>query len=217
MSRSIHVIALVVVLALGTGPSMFAQAPEPSKPAPPAQPAPPSQPTPSTAPQGPGVRLIPLSIEVVIARYEGEKKISSHPFTLAVNANDVGQSQLRMGANVPVPSGAITFKPPAGGDAPAPSANPFITYREIGTSIDCSARTGVTGADEFQVRLSVEDTSVYAGASGAPTAGEAPVFRTFRSANTLILRDGQTREFTAATDRVNGEVIRIAVTLRVVK
>ena len=50
-----------------------------------------------------------------------------------------------------------------------------------------------------------------------PTVGEMPVFRTFRSTNTLVLRDGQMREFTAAADRVNGEVIRIAVTLRVAK
>lgn len=43
------------------------------------------------------------------------------------------------------------------------------------------------------------------------------VMRSYRSANTLVLRDGQTRQFTAATDRVNGEVIRSDVTLRVVK
>jgi hypothetical protein len=44
-----------------------------------------------------------------------------------------------------------------------------------------------------------------------------PVFRKFSSTNMLVMRDGQTREFTAATDRVSGEVVRIAVTLRVVK
>jgi hypothetical protein len=44
-----------------------------------------------------------------------------------------------------------------------------------------------------------------------------PVFRSFRSTNTLVLRDGQTRQFTAATDRVSGEVVRIDVTLNVVK
>jgi hypothetical protein len=33
----------------------------------------------------------------------------------------------------------------------------------------------------------------------------------------LVMKDGQTREFTAATDRVSGEVVRISVTLRVVK
>ena len=63
------------------------------------------------------------------------------------------------------------------------------------------------------------DSSVYQNAEGtvAPTAAGRPVIRQFRSMNTMVLRDGQTRQFTVATDRVNGEVVRIEVTLRVVK
>jgi hypothetical protein len=41
--------------------------------------------------------------------------------------------------------------------------------------------------------------------------------RTFQVSNSVVLRDGQTRQFTAATDRVSGEIVRIDVTLRVVK
>ena len=157
-------------------------------------------------------RLIPLSIDVVVSRYQGEKKISSLPYLLAVNTNDNspgGVCQLRMGAQVPVPTTVISNK-----DAvPAQS----FTYRDIGTNIDCSARTLDDGV--FQLRLNVEDTSVYTNAQAAatPTVEQMPVFRTFRSTNTLVLRDGQSREFTAAADRVNGEVIRIAVTLKVVR
>jgi hypothetical protein len=100
-----------------------------------------------------------------------------------------------------------------GKDGPVQS----FTYRDIGTNIDCSARTVEEGV--FQLRLNIEDTSVYTNVQdrATPTVGEMPVFRTFRSTNTLVLRDGQTRDFTAAADRVNGEVIRIAVTLRVAK
>ncbi len=157
-------------------------------------------------------RLIPLSIDVVVSRYQGEKKISSLPYVLAVNTNDNapgGVCQLRMGAQVPVPTTIISNK-----DA-VPTQS--FTYRDIGTNIDCSARTLDDGV--FQLRLNVEDTSVYTNAQTAatPTVEQMPVFRTFRSTNTLVLRDGQSREFTAAADRVNGEVIRIAVTLRVVK
>jgi len=160
-------------------------------------------------------RLIPLSIDVVVSRYQGEKKISSLPYLLAVNTNDNspgGVCQLRMGASVPIPS--IIVPPGPGGAAPAPGP---VQYRDIGTNIDCSARTLEEGV--FQLRLNVEDTSVYTNAqdTGTPTIGQMPVFRTFRSTNTLVLRDGQSREFTAAADRVNGEVIRIAVTLKVVK
>ena len=157
-------------------------------------------------------RLIPLSLDVVVSRYQGEKKISSLPYVLAVNTNDNspgGVCQLRMGAQVPVPTTIISNK-----DA-VPTQS--FTYRDIGTNIDCSARTLDDGV--FQLRLNVEDTSVYtnAQAGATPTVEQMPVFRTFRSTNTLVLRDGQSREFTAAADRVNGEVIRIAVTLRVVR
>jgi hypothetical protein len=158
-------------------------------------------------------RLIPLSVDVVVSRYQGEKKISSLPYLLAVNANDVappggGVCQLRMGAQVPVPTTNVSKDA-----APVQS----FTYRDIGTNIDCSARTLEEGV--YQLRLNVEDTSVYTNAQDAttPTVGQMPVFRTFRSTNTLVLRDGQMRDFSAAADRVNGEVIRIAVTLRVAK
>jgi len=163
-------------------------------------------------------RLTPLSIDVVVTRYQGEKKISSLPYLLAVNTNDNspgGVCQLRMGASVPIPSVIV----PPGNQAGAPTG-PMpgpVQYRDIGTNIDCSARTLEEGV--FQLRLNIEDTSVYTNAqdTGTPTIGQMPVFRTFRSTNTLVLRDGQSREFTAAADRVNGEVIRIAVTLKIVK
>src|SRR5262247_3753530 len=45
-------------------------------------------------------RLVPLSVDVTVTRYQGEKKISSMPYMLAVNANKLGQAGpalLRMG------------------------------------------------------------------------------------------------------------------------
>ena len=42
-----------------------------------------------------------------------------------------------------------------------------------------------------------------------------PVFRSFESSNTLVLRDGQSRQYTAAADRVTGESIRVDVALTV--
>jgi hypothetical protein len=162
-------------------------------------------------------RLIPLSIDVVVSRYQGEKKISSLPYVLAVNTNDNspgGVCQLRMGASVPVASIMAPVGNPGGPAGPMPGP---VSYRDIGTNIDCSARILDEGV--YQLRLNIEDTSIYTNAqdAGTPTVGQMPIFRTFRSTNTLVLRDGQTRDVTAAADRVNGEVIRIAVTLRVVK
>lgn len=158
--------------------------------------------------------LVPLDIQIVIARYQGEKKISSLPYALAVNANQAEMSRLRMGANVPVPTLAAPKSNPTGvsGAMPGP-----VSYRDIGTNIDCSARTLDEG--RFELLISVEDTSVYTNVqdSTTPTVGDMPVFRSFKSTNTLVLRDGQTRQFTAATDRVSGEIVRIDVTLRIAK
>jgi hypothetical protein len=161
-------------------------------------------------------RLVPLSVDVTVTRYQGEKKISSMPYVLAVNANKLGQAGpalLRMGAKVPVPTIAAPPENPAGPAGPMPGP---VNYQDIGTNIDCSAKVVEDG---FELRMSVSDTSVYANIQdkATPTVGNMPVFRSFQSTNTLVLRDGQSREFTAATDRVSGEVIRIAVTLKVVK
>jgi len=161
-------------------------------------------------------RLVPLSVDVIVTRYQGDKKISSMPYMLAVNANKLGQAGpalLRMGAKVPVPTIAAPPGNPAGPAGPMPGP---VNYQDIGTNIDCTAKVVDEG---FEVRISVSDTSVYANIqdNATPTVGNMPVFRSYQSTNTLVLKDGQNREFTAATDRVSGEVIRIGVTLRVVK
>lgn len=165
-------------------------------------------------------RLDALSVEILVMRFQGEKKVSSLPYTLAVNANSFagagggGVAQLRMGANVPVPALAAPKENAAGPVGPFPGP---VNYQDIGTNIDCNAQRMDDGS--FQLRISVQDTSVYTNIQDktTPTVGEMPVFRKFSTTNMLVMRDGQTREFTAATDRVNGEVIRIAVTLKVVK
>ena len=158
--------------------------------------------------------LVPLEIEITIARYQGEKKISSVPYQLAVNAEG-GEAKLRMGSEVPVFSAAFT--PAAAGkekEGPAPLRS--YNYRSIGTTITSSARTAPE--NRFEVNLYVEDRSVYTGTEKTVPGGEGvPVFRNFNSTNTLLLRDGQTRQYTAAVDRVSGEVVKLEVTLRVVK
>jgi len=71
--------------------------------------------------------------------------------------------------------------------------------------------------------VTIEDSSMYEdnqrtgdGAKVQKVEGVSSV-RTFRTTNQLVLRDGQSSEFTAATDKVTGEVIKAAVTLTVVK
>ena len=162
-----------------------------------------------------------LMVEVTISRYREDELVSSLPYVLAVASSSTDDflsgrftSSLRMGAEVPV----LTSLQPASPDgAPGPGAHggPF-TYRWVGTQIECFA-SGV-GDDRYQVTVIVEESSVYgddATAMETIRAPGAPVFRSFESSNTLVLRDGQSRRYTAAADRVTGESIRMDVTLTV--
>jgi type II secretory pathway component GspD/PulD (secretin) len=151
----------------------------------------------------------PLRVQIVLSRYQGDKKISSLPYTLSVNTG--AKTSLRMGAQVPV---AMV----SGKDA----MNPMKTYsyRDVGTNIDCSAAP-VADEGRFRIELTIDDSSVYGddqSAGGIPKAtSDAPVFRSFRITNTLLLRDGQSLQFTTATDKVSGEVVKTDVTLNVIK
>jgi hypothetical protein len=151
--------------------------------------------------------LIPLELEVVISRYTSDnKKISSLPYSVAVNAGERAEgTKLRMGANVPVPAGFGT----ASGQITS------YNYQNVGTNIDCNAR--MVGEGRFVINISVEERSVVQPTSGANPNVPAPVIRNFEAQNSLVLRDGQTRQFTAASDRVTGEVVKVDVTLKVVK
>jgi hypothetical protein len=161
--------------------------------------------------------IIPLKVEIVVSRYQGEKKVSSLPYTLTVNANDkydgeLVTARLRTGATVPVPS----FQPPK--ESPVQGAMGPVVYKQIGINIDCTART--TDDGRYKVAISIEDTSVYSDgqtAQGVPKLSDIPSFRTFQSSNMVILKDGESSQFTAATDRITGEVTKVDVTMRVVK
>jgi hypothetical protein len=189
----------VLVVLTVAGGAALAQEPKPAPAPEPVTPRPPSRPT----------LAVPLEVQVVISRYQGEKKVSSLPYTLAVNANAGDGTQLNIGGDVPIPMTTFT---PAGDGKPSPLVS--FQYKNIGTSINCRATSIDDG--RFDLRVEIDESSVYTSGDGSKT-GESPSFRSFRSRNTLLLRDGQTRQYTAATDRVSGETIRIEVTLRVVK
>ena len=91
-------------------------------------------------------------------------------------------------------------------------------YEHIGTNIDCSANS--TDDGRFEVNISIEDTSIYLDGQRTDDASKLtgpPIFRSFQASNELVLRDGQSTEFTAATDRISGEITKIEVTLKVMK
>jgi hypothetical protein len=163
----------------------------------------------------PKAALVPLEVEVVLARYQGDRKISSIPYMLNVNANG-DQTTLSMGTEVPV--AATSFTPAAqGGQQPAPLRS--YNYRSIGTLITLKASS--TADNLYQLQLNVEDSSVFSPdarqSTIVPLMPDMPVFRSFRGVNSVLLKDGQARQYTVATDRVTGEVLKVDVSVKVLK
>ena len=159
-------------------------------------------------------RQVPLKVQLVVARYQGEKKVSSLPYTLSVVANDGDKTSLRMTLDVPIPQ-TVFSTPKEGGPATTPVAS--YSYRSVGTNIDCQARTVEEGV--FKLDLGVSDSSVFAADKEANPGRVGPpvTIRNFTSTFNVMLRDGQTVQHTSATDPVTGEVLRIDVTLTVLK
>jgi hypothetical protein len=165
--------------------------------------------------------VVPIDLEVVISRYQGDKKTSSLPYALTVNAKYLGNveeaplTSLRMGGEVPLPTMSFTVdgKPLTG----FPTGGP-VTYKAVGTNID--ARGRILDGGRFEIWVSVQDDAIAtpqgAGAGSAQTTS-LPVIRSFRASNNVVLKDGQTRQFTAAADRITGEVVKVDVTLKVAK
>src|SRR5688500_16396030 len=72
-----------------------------------------------------------LMVEVTIARYQGEKRLSSLPYTVGVSP-DGERATLRIGGSVPIPAAS------AAADGKTPPAS--FSYRSIGTNVDVIAK-----------------------------------------------------------------------------
>lgn len=149
---------------------------------------------------------IPLKVTVTIMRFSGEKKTASLPFTLWVNTGRDNAS-IRMGSDVPVPTTTTSDG----------TTTVSYRYQSVGTNIDCTAAVVSDGL--FRVSLNIDDSqlSQVNGAVPAQVDGARAVLQRFRAAHSPILRDGQTVQFSVATDKTTGEVTKLEVTLNVVK
>lgn len=148
-----------------------------------------------------------LRVDIVLTEFSGEKKINSLPYTMYVGVRDkdhsAGKESLRMGVRVPIGS--------------AESFN----YQNIGTNIDCWASGEEDG--RYRIEGEVDRSSVYSpddasGGNGQTgIAGGHPILRSFNSGFDLVLHDGETGEGISATDPFNGHVLKVSVTIHVVK
>lgn len=162
---------------------------------------------------------VPLQVQVVISRMQGEKRISSLPYVLSLKTGSggVGRGQggmLRLGARVPIRTQIVT---PAADGKPSTTQN-SVNYEQVGTNIDCSAFALEDG--RFELTVSINESSVVTDAQelrNTPGTDNYPVFRSYQSTNSMFMKDGETAQFTAAADRTSGEVVRIEVKLTVMK
>jgi hypothetical protein len=157
--------------------------------------------------------LTPLKVQIVLTRLKADKKISSLPYQLGVTANDGSKTSLRMGVDVPVMVTTVKTGPDS---APQPTS---WNYRSVGTNIDCRADSAAS--DSFRLQITVSDSSIHLeprdGAQKGVIAADVPAFRSFNSTFTVLMRDGQTTQYTSAVDPINGEVTKIDVTMTVMK
>ena len=160
-------------------------------------------------------QLVPLKVSLVLSRYQGEKRISSAPYVLWVTANNGERTSLRMGNQIPVPTTVFPGNP---GERTQTS----YTYKDVGTNIDCTSSTAADGY--FKLNLTINDSSVYFPdrtdptlSTSAASATGAAAFRSFSSSFYILVRDGQTVQYTSATDQVNGQVLKLDATVNVQK
>ena len=153
--------------------------------------------------------LTPLKLQVVFSEYDGERKVSSIPYTLSLSAPSDGEgdrSKIRVGVRVPL---VVVTK----------DAN--VQYQNVGTDIDTRGR--VVENNLYKIDLSVRRSLVYSPEENKPQGGlgaslsPTPIFREFWAEYDLLMKDGQTIQSTLATDPVSGRVMKVDVTLTVVK
>jgi hypothetical protein len=158
------------------------------------------------APATPDPALTPLKVQVTLTKFQGDKQLSRLPYTLSVNANDRRPASVATATQVLIPMVTVDGK----------TVGPV--YKDVGTKVECSAT--VLDGGRFKVDLIVEDSSIYGEdqpSAGTPRTASPSWIRTFRSEQSLILRDGQTTQYTTATDKTNGDVVKVDVLLTVVK
>jgi hypothetical protein len=152
---------------------------------------------------------IPIKVQIVLSEYDGDKKISSTPYSFVSLADDkfwaTYNTSLRTGVRIPVEIEGKDQK---------------NTYLDVGMNIDCGIRAEDDG--RYFVRLSLERSSLYPNKSAdgerlVANPSSQPLIRQFRTTDYLILKDGQTSENLLSTDPLSGHTLRVSVTLDVQK
>ncbi len=163
---------------------------------------------------------MPAKLQIVLSDYDGTAKVSSLAYTvpLIVSGNKLSgpYAELRIGIRVPVATTA------------AKTGESSLQYIDVGTNIDARAAQADDG--RYQLDLRVDRSSLYVAGREQDgkivgkewSAGEAPpnnqpMVREYRGGVVVSVREGQPTEATVATDPLTGHVLKVEVTLSVVK
>lgn len=152
---------------------------------------------------------IPVKVQIIFTEFDGDKKISSMPYSFMTIADEKFgghyTTSVRTGIRVPIEVDGKDQK---------------TSYMDVGTNIDC----GVTSEEDgrFRVYLVFDRSALYPNKSseGERLVSEPngqPIIREFRTSENLILKDGQTSENTMSIDPMNGHVLRVSVTMTLLK
>jgi hypothetical protein len=142
-----------------------------------------------------------IKLLVVLSRYEGDKKLSSLPYTLSLVPGQNGS--IRAGAEIPVPTTVM------GADKGTTS----YSMQSVGSQVDATVNPTPDG--KFKLTLTVTDRSVVTAQTTMASVGNVPSFRNMMSNSQAILSNGETIQFTSSSDRATNETFRIDVTLTV--
>jgi len=148
---------------------------------------------------------VPIKVQIVFTEFDGEKKISSIPYTFMVIAGGkFNNTSLRTGVRVPIEIDGKDQK---------------TTYMDVGTGIDCN----VSEEDgRFRINLNIDRSGLFPNKSAegdrlVSQPNGQPLVQQFRTGESLLLRDGQTSESTLSTDPLNGHTMRVSVTINIQK
>lgn len=148
--------------------------------------------TEAAKPSGP---QIPLRVEIVFNRFQGEQKATAAPYVLAVRSGEQATA-VKIGLQVPV----LVKLPDA----------TTVMFKDAATRIECAA----TALPDGRFRLAFELDQTRPTDTQTPSA---PVLHTFSSRVTVVLRDGETRQIFAVTDPVGGESLKLDAGVSVVR
>jgi hypothetical protein len=159
------------------------------------------------------IHPILLRIQVVFTEFDGDKKVKSMPYSTLLTSGTGGVefAKIRIGNRVPLYTGKENG----------------LQYIDVGTNLDF--RADRLDAMRFGVKVSLERSWVYGDVmipvdksvdlQGGGSSGQfkEPVIGQYKTDVNLLVRDGQTIESTVATDPLSGRLMKIELTLMVVK